>query len=443
MILLILILPLALSWSDSQAHKMHCTLSEPLVGDFTIEGRIKITDSSNYSSTAYKSDGKYVYLRSDNARTDSDARSYAESNLGSGGTYSDSDSYVWVYSVSDVFTNKRVGNGKGVFYLLSSPLFQGDGSFEKYYSEATAKWWKYYKISATGGDICYSLSSLNTLLYSYSQTLDSFIYFAFVCSGDEVTYYENGLEKYSFPYSVSDVYDFVIESTSKQSIIFDELRISNQALYTDSYTPSSQPFDTNLVLVLPSSGESGNIAVKSNVAASGLRVGGVRPTYPTDGYVYVYLENDVVKDIQQYQTDGWYSVDACIYQDDSWSQLSGMNLASYALIDDDDGDNSSSSDGSDPSSGSDSSGNSSGGDSSDNGSTLGNLISSVFGGVVDAISAALKALLDIFSSLIEFCTGFGSFLASAFEFIPSEIITVITAGITLIVILAIIKFIRG
>lgn len=436
----------ALSWSDSQAHKMTVALPENLSGDFTIEGRIKISDTAtlgDYVCVAGASSG-YYYEQFVGANEETKARSRIEQILGTGGSYSKSASGLLTYTKNGAFQNYGNGPGRPVISLGDSSysvyLFRGNGTFNHNYNSYKAI---YYPQT---GDILFLPVGSASSGYEYSQTLDQHISFAFVRSGDTVTYYENGLKKYSYDFTRESNNVLYLRSTAGQSIVFDELRVSNKALYTDTYTPSSQPFDTNLVLVLPKSGELNQIAVKSNIAVSDLRVGGVRPTYPSNGDVYVYLENDVVKDVQQYQIDGWYSVDACIYEGDAgWTSLANYDLSAYVSeAPEGEGDSGGSGDagGSGDSGGGDSSGSGDVGGSDDAG-VLGELISSIFGGVVDAISAALKGLLSIFTALIEFCTGFGSFLRSAFTFIPSEIISVITAGITLMVILAIIKFIRG
>ena len=107
----------------------------------------------------------------------------------------------------------------------------------------------------------------------------------------------------------------------------DEVRYSSEVLYTDDYVISQQPFDTNMVLVPPDNPVQYDIGIFSGFGVPDYRIGGVRPTYPTDGYVYVYLENDVIQNVQQYQSDGWYTVEACIYVDGEWRDVKGFNLA--------------------------------------------------------------------------------------------------------------------
>lgn len=114
-------------------------------------------------------------------------------------------------------------------------------------------------------------------------------------------------------------------------VLVDEFRVSSGALYVDNYIPATMPFDTNKVLVLPEKGESNEVCINSNIPVSEYRIGGVRPTYPVDGSIYVYLENDVVKSVQQYQNNGWFNVDASIYADGAWKDFKGFDLSEYTF----------------------------------------------------------------------------------------------------------------
>ena len=149
---------------------------------------------------------------------------------------------------------------------------------------------------------------------------------AVVFDGSSVSFYLNG--KLTYPYSTTFTSrTYAWEFSSSGSIHIDELRVSNKVLYTsDSYVYSQQPFDTNQVLVPPADPVEYDIGIFSGYDVPDYRIGGVRPTYPTNGFVWVYLEDDVVQSVQQYQTDGWYSVDARIYVDGTWQDVKGFNL---------------------------------------------------------------------------------------------------------------------
>lgn len=115
----------------------------------------------------------------------------------------------------------------------------------------------------------------------------------------------------------------------------DEFRVSSGSLYSGNYLPSSEPFDTNKVLVLPSNGSQGDVAIKSNIPVKATRYGGARPTYPAIGDVFVSIEKQdkkhVVDSVQQYQSGGWVNVGGSIYDGSEWLNLKGYNMASYTI----------------------------------------------------------------------------------------------------------------
>ena len=151
--------------------------------------------------------------------------------------------------------------------------------------------------------------------------------FAISYDGSTITVFINGNLAYSYSHSSFNYIYLYAESLSGTfTYTFDEVRLSNKVLYTDNYLPSSQPFDTNQVLVPPADPVEYDIGIFSGYDVPDYRIGGVRPTYPTNGFVWVYLEDDVVQSVQQYQIDGWYSVDARIYVDGTWQDVKGFNL---------------------------------------------------------------------------------------------------------------------
>lgn len=97
-------------------------------------------------------------------------------------------------------------------------------------------------------------------------------------------------------------------------------------------------------------------------------------------------------------------------------------------------------------------------------SSLGNLIGSIFGGIGEIFNAAIAKILDVLSGFVEIITGklsdvvssvlsifevipqmfggFLDFLGSAFSFIPSEIVTLLTFGVAAVVLIGILKAVR-
>ena len=262
--------------------------------------------------------------------------------------------------------------------------------------------------------------------------------------------------------------------------MWDELRLSNTALYTENYTPRTQPFDTNMVFVLPSSAIQGNIAVKSDYLPTGIRVGGVRPTFCNDGDIYVYTENNIVGDVQQYQNDGWYSVDAVIYDNEQWNTLQNYNLSNYTVeddssgedavptppptstpdtddttdtdgdgipdVDDTDDDNDGILDGEDD----DSNGNGVADKDEENEGILGklvntivnfigNLFETVFGGILDLVNILIEDL----TTLLDSFTGITGLIGALFGFFPDDVVSVLKIGLSAVFVVVIYKMFKG
>lgn len=251
--------------------------------------------------------------------------------------------------------------------------------------------------------------------------------------------------------------------------VLDELRISNCAIYSgNTINVMQQPFDTNKVLTVPNNPQENDIAVMANYEVSEYRIGGVRPTYPSDGFVYVSLENDVVTSVQQFEGSTWEERPAVIYMNGEWSDLYDMNLKdlSYEIRDDDSGDEvdpdggDDSADAVDPDGGDDSgssggsvSSNGSGGDWSGLGSGLSSIVDAIsgfLGLILDSIGKIITLVTDFFNSFLSmfdsftvFTEGFGNFLKSAFVFLPEEVVTALVVGINICVVIAIFKFMRN
>ena len=191
-----------------------------------------------------------------------------------------------------------------------------------------------------------SCSNLGGQTFNYSKSssnasnpipLGQWVNMAIVNDGDTVKYYMNGVS-YTPPsnllYSVGNVsYLSFYGSPGFSYSFYDELRISEGALYTGNYTPASAPFDLPNVLVLPTVGDSdfGTIAIKSFIDVADYRIGGVRPSYPKQGDVYISLSAEKkVTSCQQYQSGSWVEVDGSIYYVNEgfrWYPLDGFDMA--------------------------------------------------------------------------------------------------------------------
>lgn len=290
------------------------------------------------------------------------------------------------------------------------------------------------------------------------------------------------------PTSVSGVYinqynyrytDY--ESTAHSQSVIDEMRLSKGVLYTDDYSVSAEPYTTNMVLAIPDDPKENEIFFYTGYAYDTYRLGGARPTYPSDGFIYVYLEDDIVQSVQQYQTNKWVEITGTIYKDGSAENLINYSLSDFKLHEpanadkpDDTGGTTSGNTGGNQGNGSGSgsgsgntggnTGDNTGGDDGGNwftdflgsaGEFLGGalrkvfsfLVDTVFGlllELVDAVLGLLGQLLDMvknaFSTITGFLNGeFSAFLASTFVFIPKEIWDVILLGVEMAVLAAVIK----
>lgn len=242
---------------------------------------------------------------------------------------------------------------------------------------------------------------------------------------------------------------FNLSISAHKNAVIDEVRLSSGVLYTgDTYTPSSQPFTTNTVLAVPENPSKHEIAFKTNTDISEVRFGGAKPTYPTNGYVYVSLDaDDKVESIQQYQEDGWFEIEASLYTGTEWTSFKNYNMEYLGIDGVGDSDDSGGDTGDD--SGGDT-GDDTGGDSSGGGVSailegIGKFFDTLLtlvGKIIGMLSDFVNSVLTLFESFTVFTDGFSGFLTGAFGFIPQEAINVIVTGITLLVILAIIKFLK-
>lgn len=142
----------------------------------------------------------------------------------------------------------------------------------------------------------------------------------------------NGLSP-EFYFNFSDFSDHLYSTGSPSGLpyqMIDNLRVVDFALYDSSvsFVPTPVPFDTNLVYVLPDTTnlKDNTIAVQSGVPVSGYRIGGVRPTFPDEGMVWMPLENDKIADCQIYNGSYWESVGCRVWTGERWVPAWAFNV---------------------------------------------------------------------------------------------------------------------
>lgn len=231
--------------------------------------------------------------------------------------------------------------------------------------------------------------------------------------------------------------------------VIDELRVSNRVLYASNYNPALAPFDTNLVQVRPSDPMDGDIVVYSDgVEITNHRVGGVRPTFPTTGFVWLSIKDDYTCDsVQVYNGSSWISATADIYYQGSWYAVKHFDFEKCCYIENTDPDNPSPSPSPSP-----------GGDDSNSDISDSSLWNKLFGSLASAVSAIFKGLLtilatfasgfasvvstltDLFTGLVGLGGQFSNFTRMFFSWLPSEIVSLLGLSITLGIVMAVIRF---
>lgn len=194
-----------------------------------------------------------------------------------------------------------------------------------------ANWLKSYAGSS-------KLVSLNLEAFPLKSAQNSWVNVALVhnAAGTDSIYVNGVNSSYNddLPDSITTLSFNFMRGFSFVSI--DELRISKGVLYSKDYTPATAPFDDSMILVQPSEKTEGAIAVKSAVAVNNVRLGGVRPSYPAQGDVYISLDADKkVTSCQQYQSGTWTECQGSVCKDGNWVDLSEYSFAGQVVNEDD------------------------------------------------------------------------------------------------------------
>lgn len=236
------------------------------------------------------------------------------------------------------------GNGKGGsggpfdngYLVLSESLIDGD-------IDAVVRTLKmndgyaFWKNGTAKHYFNYSQASSNS---SNPIPLGQWVNMAIVNDGSAVKYYMNGVQftpPSNWQASTGNLKKMYFYGAPGFAYsYYDELRISKGALYRENYTPASAPFDIPMALTLPSEKAEGAIAVKSAVTVNNVRLGGVRPSYPVQGDVYISLDADKkVTSCQQYQSGTWTECQGSVCDNDTWVDLSEYSFAGQVVNEDD------------------------------------------------------------------------------------------------------------
>ena len=337
----------------------------------------------------------------------------------------------WTYLSSDVTSSDEMPKSGAILplYYTSNPD-EENGAQPSGFIVPSGQW-----ISIA---ICYDGSSFSWYLNGVKQSSGSWQGSASLGTGSFV--FSNRVSVwYNYSSRQAFFYDYAL---------YDEIRLSKGVLYTSNYTPRTEIFDTNLVMVPPQNPKENDLAIKSNVPVSDYRVGGVRPTYPTEGYVYVYLEANVIKDIQQFQNGNWVSVEGSIYKNGEWVDAKNYDLSGITLEPPGEGGEGGEGEGGEGGEGSDNPEDSSFWDKvfgtlGDALSTIFKAVATLFASLVEGVATLVTSILSVFTDFSGLAAGFSSFLAEVFPFLPPEITSLLVLAISLSIAMAVIRFLKG
>lgn len=229
-----------------------------------------------------------------------------------------------------------------------SSLFDGDYTFSfRWYQElSTASETHYVKIGPqnlsnkyemqmrfNGSKVTYfgSYDSGNNL--NVSIPAGSWNTFTFVRSGSSHLLFLNGIlistVNVNPPSSVFVSDPSVIFEISADSNVhyIDECIFATIPLYTANHIPRLSPYDNDIVLTLPQNLYRNSIAVYSDILINTYRVGGVRPSLPSKGDVFVNFDGVTFESIQQFDGQGWVNVGGMVYYKEHWYSLENFTFA--------------------------------------------------------------------------------------------------------------------
>ena len=163
--------------------------------------------------------------------------------------------------------------------------------------------------------------------FSYDSYKNQWVSMRITLSGGNLYYFVNGDLVGSGPFTKPTADKFYIKSTG--TIYLDELRVTTGSLSsTGSYTPSSSPYDTNKVLALPDNLVANTIYVQHNIPITNHRIGGVRPSNPEKGFLYIPLYDDRTgAQPQLYDGSNWIDVTAMVYDGKSLKDAKGFKFS--------------------------------------------------------------------------------------------------------------------
>ncbi len=160
--------------------------------------------------------------------------------------------------------------------------------------------------------------------FSYDSYKNQWVSMRITVANGQLYYFVNGDLVGSGPFTRPAADKFYIKSTG--TIYLDELRVTTGSLSsTGSYNPSNAPYDTNKVLALPDKPVANTIYVQHTTPVADHRIGGVRPSNPVTGFLYIPLHEDYTGGQPQlYDGGNWVNVTAMVYDGKALKDAKGF-----------------------------------------------------------------------------------------------------------------------
>ena len=164
-------------------------------------------------------------------------------------------------------------------------------------------------------------------VFTYDTYKNQWVSMRITISGGKLYYFVNGDMVGSGTFTKPTADKFYIKSSG--TVYLDELRVTTGSLSsTSTYNPSSAPYDTNKVLALPDNLTANTIYVQNNTKVSNLRIGGVRPSNPTVGFLYIPLHDDrTAAQPQLYDGSNWVDVTAMVHNGNTTVNVLGYKFS--------------------------------------------------------------------------------------------------------------------
>lgn len=207
----------------------------------------------------------------------------------------------------------------GWFFEAGSPVLHSSNTIEKGFCTATKRvinnrYYAQFTLQHyVEKEYRWSPSQYVIADFNYDAYKTQWVSMRIVISGGKLYYFVNGDLVGSGAFTMPSADKFYIKSSG--TLYLDELRVTTgDMVSTGSYTPSSEPFDTNKVLALPNELIANTIYVRHSTPVNGWRIGGVRPSNPATGFFYLPLHADYTGGQSQlYDGSNWVDVEAMVY----------------------------------------------------------------------------------------------------------------------------------